>query len=62
MLRQARLALANAQRIEGAFQVFPYRPGEFRLAAVGFDHGGIGLDPAKARSKVCASIPPASAC
>ncbi len=44
MLRQARLALANAQRIEGAFQVLPYRSGEFRLAAVGFDHGGIGLD------------------
>ncbi|VFS73139.1 Uncharacterised protein [Pseudomonas aeruginosa] len=45
MARQACLALANAQRIEGAFQIFPYRPGEFRLAAVGFDHGGIGLDP-----------------
>ncbi len=44
MLRQARLALANAQRIEGAFQVLPYRSGEFRLAAVCFDHGGIGLD------------------
>ena len=46
---QQRLATAHAGGRDGAVEVFPHRPGEFRLAAVGPDDGHVRADACKGR-------------
>ncbi|MNH16299.1 hypothetical protein D3C79_759340 [compost metagenome] len=44
VLLQQLLAVAYTQGRQGAFEVFPYWAGEFRLAAIGLDHVHVGGD------------------
>ncbi|MDT4861216.1 hypothetical protein FQZ97_958130 [compost metagenome] len=44
VLQQQALTAGDSQRGDCAIQVFPYRSGKFRLAAVGDQHVGVGAD------------------